>query len=206
MTTDTRERMIRTTGRLLRQQGYHGTGLNQIVAEAKAPKGSMYFHFPGGKAELGAAAVDAFSDRVIAHLLTLVKEHGSQAAGFGAYLDYMADGFDHYGYNEGCAVATVAAEAAPAEPLLAAATSRALHAWIDSLSKGLEHEGHDPATARRLATAGIALVEGAIVIARGMQSSEPVREIRHVIVDLLAAPGPATARKRRKKAPTTVPA
>jgi TetR/AcrR family transcriptional repressor of lmrAB and yxaGH operons len=198
MTTDTRTRMIRATGRLLRQQGYHGTGLNQIVAEADAPKGSMYFHFPGGKAQLAGEAIDAFAARVSRRLDDLVRERGSEAAAVAAYLDRMADGFEEFGYNEGCAVATVAAEAGPSEPRLAEATSRALHAWIDALAAGLESEGHDPATARRLSTAGIALIEGAIVLARGTQSADPVREIRDVVRDLLAPP-----KRRRTRARTT---
>src|SRR5262245_14300452 len=185
---DTRERMIRTTGRLLRQRGYHGTGLNQIVAEADAPKGSMYFHFPGGKAQLAAAAVDHYSERVLRVLHDLVVEHGAEAAGMTAYLDRMAEGFDRVGYEEGCTVATVAAEAAPSEPRLAEATARALRGWTDALAKGLEHEGHDGAEAHRLATAAIALIEGAVVMARGTQSSEPVRQIRDVVGTLLAAP------------------
>ena len=64
MASDTRDRLIRTTSRLLRKQGYAATGLNQVMAEAEAPKGSMYFHFPGGKEELAAAALDRFSGRV----------------------------------------------------------------------------------------------------------------------------------------------
>jgi TetR/AcrR family transcriptional repressor of lmrAB and yxaGH operons len=180
--------MVRTTGRLLRQQGYHGTGLNQIVAEAEAPKGSMYFHFPGGKAQLAAAAIDHFSERVMRLLHDLVVEHGSQAAGMAAYLDRMAEGFDRVGFAEGCTVATVAAEAAPQEPRLAEATGRALRGWIDALAQGLELEGHEPLEAHRLATAGIALIEGAIVMARGTQSSEPVRQVRDVIAALLAKP------------------
>lgn len=203
MTSDTRERMIRTTGRLLRQQGYHGTGLNQIVAEADAPKGSMYFHFPGGKAELAAAAVDAFSDRVMVKLRDLCREHGSQAAGMAAYLDQMADGFDRAGFAEGCTVATVAAEAAPSEPRLADATRRALQDWVASLAHGLESEGHSPTDAHRLASAGIALIEGAIVLARGTQSSEPVRQVRAVMVDLLARPAESARARRPRKASTT---
>src|SRR6185312_16348333 len=49
----TRDRILFATAELFRRQGYNGTGLKQVVAEADAPFGSLYHHFPGGKAELG---------------------------------------------------------------------------------------------------------------------------------------------------------
>src|SRR5947207_14909068 len=52
MATDTRTRMIEATALLIRQRGYHGTSLNDILSASGAPRGSLYFHFPGGKDQL----------------------------------------------------------------------------------------------------------------------------------------------------------
>ena len=52
MANDTRIRMIEATALLLRQRGYHGTSLNDILNASGAPRGSLYFHFPGGKDQL----------------------------------------------------------------------------------------------------------------------------------------------------------
>ncbi|RVA74430.1 TetR/AcrR family transcriptional regulator, partial [Mesorhizobium sp. M7A.F.Ca.US.006.04.2.1] len=52
MANDTRTRILETTGLLLRQHGYHGTSLNDILSASGAPRGSLYFHFPGGKDQL----------------------------------------------------------------------------------------------------------------------------------------------------------
>ena len=52
-----RDNLIYTAARLFRQQGYAATGINDILREAGAPKGSFYHYFPGGKEELGAAAI-----------------------------------------------------------------------------------------------------------------------------------------------------
>ncbi len=188
MATEARERMIRTTGRLLRQQGYHGTGLNQIVAEAGAPKGSMYFYFPGGKAELAAAAVDRYAGKVTELLLALLAEHGTAAGAVAAYLDRMATGFDERGFADGCTVASAAAEVAPNEPVIGSATKRALVAWTEALAARLVAEGHPGSEAHRLATAAITLIEGAIVMAKGTQSTDPVREVRDTVVALLTPP------------------
>lgn len=52
--TSDRDNILRTASRLFRKQGYHATGLNQITAESGAPRGSLYYYFPGGKEELAA--------------------------------------------------------------------------------------------------------------------------------------------------------
>src|SRR5579862_4730019 len=54
-----REAFVRTTAELLQRQGYAASGLNEIVARSGAPRGSLYFHFPGGKEELAVAAIDS---------------------------------------------------------------------------------------------------------------------------------------------------
>src|SRR5436189_4406257 len=52
MPTPTKDRILDVTAELFRRYGYAGTGLKQIVAEAEAPFGSLYHHFPGGKQQL----------------------------------------------------------------------------------------------------------------------------------------------------------
>src|SRR5947207_15908777 len=52
MATPTRERIVQSSAELFRRQGYTGTGVKQIVAEASAPFGSLYHYFPGGKDQL----------------------------------------------------------------------------------------------------------------------------------------------------------
>lgn len=40
-----RERIVQTAARLFYAQGYHATGINQIIAEAQVAKASFYAHF-----------------------------------------------------------------------------------------------------------------------------------------------------------------
>lgn len=185
MASDTRERLIRTTSRLLRKQGYAATGLNQVMIEAEAPKGSMYFHFPGGKEELAAAALDRFAARIGARLAEIVDEADTVAGAVTRFFDEYIAHLERTEYRETCAVATVALEAAADHETLAAATGRALRGWTDALAKPLEAEGRSPAESARLATLVIAAIEGGLVMGKGERSTEPLAAARDVLRDVL---------------------
>ena len=186
MASDTRDRLIRTTSRLLRKQGYGATGLNQVMAEAQAPKGSMYFHFPGGKEELAAAAVDYFAERATQRLESGLAAADTVGEAVAAFFDDYIEHLGRTDFSEGCAVATVALDAASAHETLAAATGRALRGWIDRFAEALEAEGRSPTEAHRLATLIIAAIEGTIVIGKGERSTEPLVAVQAVLRDLLA--------------------
>ena len=61
----TRDRLVIAATRLFRQRGYDGTGLAEILTEAGVPKGSLYHHFPDGKADLACAAADWTASEII---------------------------------------------------------------------------------------------------------------------------------------------
>ena len=63
--TPTRDRLVQAATRLFRQRGYDGTGLTEILTEAGVPKGSLYHHFPDGKADLACAAADWTASEII---------------------------------------------------------------------------------------------------------------------------------------------
>jgi TetR/AcrR family transcriptional repressor of lmrAB and yxaGH operons len=193
--SDTRERLVRTTGRLLRKQGYGATGLNQVMSEAQAPKGSMYFHFPGGKEELAAAAIDDFAARVMRRLEDGLAAADTVGEAVAAFFDDYIEHFEKTDFAEGCAVATVALDAAAAHEVLASATGRALRSWTDRFAAALEAEGHGPAQAHGLATLIIATIEGTIVMGKGERSTEPLVAVQAVLRQLLARPAlvPAAA-------------
>lgn len=188
MASDTRDRLVRATSRLLRNQGYGATGLNQVMTEADAPKGSMYFHFPGGKVELAAAAVDRFAERQSVLMRRFLDEHDTVSDAVSAIFDAYVDAMVRTGYTQGCAVATVALDAAAAHDELADATGRAFADWITVLAEALEAEGRDAAEAHRLATFVIACIEGVVVMAKGTRTTEAITTTREMLRDIVAAP------------------
>lgn len=73
--SNSREQILLTTCDLLENQGFHGTGLNEIVKESGAPKGSLYYYFPDGKEEIVAETVrfagQRTAERICSHLATI---------------------------------------------------------------------------------------------------------------------------------------
>jgi AcrR family transcriptional regulator len=168
----TKERIVGTTGELFRRQGYTGTGLKQIVAEAGAPFGSIYHFFPGGKQQL-AAEVIRTSGRAYQQLVEAILDQAPDAitaveTGFAAAAETLVA----TDYADACPIATVALEVASTDETLRAATDEVFAAWVDSGAARFERWGFGPADARRLAIVLITSLEGAFVLCRAARSTE----------------------------------
>src|SRR6266545_1604570 len=106
--TDTRQRVLHTAVELFRTQGYHGTGLNQVLAEGGAPKGSLYFHFPGGKEQLAVEAVALGGTELCAMIAATLAAARNPVAGLDAIVDAIATDLAESDFRRGCPIATVA--------------------------------------------------------------------------------------------------
>ena len=74
---DVRTKMVKGAAGLLATKGVEGTSFAEVLAATDAPRGSIYHHFPGGKAELVHAALDLVSTRALA---VMESRRGSSAA------------------------------------------------------------------------------------------------------------------------------
>ncbi|WP_428682091.1 TetR/AcrR family transcriptional regulator [Reyranella sp.] len=165
--TDARASAIATAERLFRIQGYTATGLIQILKESGAPKGSFYFHFPRGKAQLAEEAID----RYVANRMAVLRDISSATAGdavkfvrhiFSTFAAEMVASDFQYG----CLMQNLANELPALEAEL---TKRVARGFVDSTEIAAEHFrgcGFAPARASASAAALVAAVEGARTIAR----------------------------------------
>jgi TetR/AcrR family transcriptional repressor of lmrAB and yxaGH operons len=172
---DTRARLIAAAARLFQEQGYAATGLNEILARAGAPKGSLYHHFPGGKAQLGAAAMRGAGSLLRDTLRNRRASAGDAAGAVEAFAGDLAGWLESSGFTRGCPVATVALEQTPGTGDLAEAAAGALSRTADCLAEMIEADGAAAPRARALAVTALAALEGAMILARTQQSGEPVR-------------------------------
>jgi AcrR family transcriptional regulator len=179
---DTRERIIDASAELLRRQGYAATGVKQIVAAAKAPFGSIYHHFPGGKEELGAAAIRR-SGALYELLIPAVFDPAPDlVSAVRLFFEGAAAHLEDSEYEDACPIATVALEVSSTSDTMREACADVFESWIAAGLPRFVAEGLDEATSRELVIGMIAALEGAFVLARASHSTEAL----HVAGELTA--------------------
>ncbi len=174
MVVDTRERIVQSSAELFRRQGYTGTGMKQIVAEASAPFGSVYHFFPGGKEQLGAEVIRS-SGQVYLELFGAVALQAPDVlTGVGAFFAGAAETLRETDYADACPIATVALEVASTNEPLRQATAQVFESWLAAATEYLVAAGIARDTARELAFSMLSLLEGAFIFCRAMRSTEPL--------------------------------
>lgn len=159
--------MIATAERLFRVQGYTATGLIQILKESGAPKGSFYFHFPRGKAQLAEEAIDQY----VAKRISVLRDISSNTTGdalkfvrqiFSTFAaDMVASDFQY-----GCLMQNLANELPALDAELTQRVARGFVGSTEIVAAHFRGCGFAPARAAATASALVAAVEGARTIAR----------------------------------------
>src|ERR1700730_2751743 len=100
--SDSKGKTLAAAAKLFRQQGYHGTALHDILAAGGSPRGSLYFHFPKGKEEIGEGALALAGEAV----LQATGEAAETSANAEIFLPRVARGMpsdlEKSSYKEGC--------------------------------------------------------------------------------------------------------
>jgi AcrR family transcriptional regulator len=165
---------VESSAELFRRQGFTGTGVKQIVAAARAPFGSIYHHFPGGKEQLGEEVI-RFSGAIYGQLIDLFFEPGADPVeATRAFFAGAAQTLVETDYADACPIATVALEVSSTSEPMRLACAEVFESWIGATAARLADGGVAQEQARMLAISMLASLEGAFVLARALRSTEPV--------------------------------
>jgi AcrR family transcriptional regulator len=168
----TRQRIVDTSAELLRRQGYTATGIKQIVAEAEAPFGSVYHHFPGGKEQLGAEAIRV-SGALYEQLLPAVFDPAPDLpSGVRAFFTGAAEHVRETAYADACPIATVALEVSSSSEPMREACAEVFERWISAGSERFAAAGLTRHRARELALGMFSALEGAFILVRATRNTE----------------------------------
>ena len=200
--TDTRSRMIHAAAELFRQRGYHATTFSDVVRESGAPRGSTYFHFPGGKQELAREAIARAGDE-IEELVAQAARHADDPGSLvRALAQLLASRLERSGYQSGCAIATTVLELAPRDEEFSADFASVFARWRAALVTRFEPLGIAPDRAAVLADLTISAFEGALVLSRAARSIEPFNTTVEALISAIdhnAASQPAAPKSRTRR-------
>lgn len=184
---DTRAELVQTMARLLRDQGYTATGRAQLLAESGVSNGSLYHHFPGGMEELAAAALEASGQAVAAAFRQALDEAPNAALGVIRFLD-IAEGPVAGEPCPGCPIAPTALESPIISPRLRAVAARCFDQWEGLIAARLRADEWPEDSVDATASAALALIEGALLLARVSGQGSHLAHAKRAAVSLLAAP------------------
>lgn len=178
MTSDSRDRMVRSAIELLSERGYSGTSFGDVIERSGAPRGSIYHHFPGGKQQLVTEAIRLYAEGIRQRLAAATRD-GSSADTVRLFVDVVRRSLRASDFRLGCAVAGVALDLTPSDNELIGLTAEAFRGWRSTLETVFRRDGATEAQARRLATLVVASVEGALILARVERDLTPVTDVGH---------------------------
>ena len=181
----TRERLVQAMSRALQRRGYHGVGLTELLAEADAPKGVMYHHFPGGKEALAVAAIEATAAHINASLQRLVAEHAQPVPTLAGWLALADQQLQRSKYERGCPLATVALETTADDGPVRAALAQAFAQIRQGLASLLASAGIEAGRASSLAALVLATYEGALMQARVAGNGQAIADAAGILMSLL---------------------
>ena len=170
----TRDRLILSAAQLFRQRGYHATGLAEILTAAAVPKGSLYHHFPAGKADLARAAADWTADVLIRIIDDAFTPAGTWQGGVTTYCHKMAKFFDLTDTPQSCPISALMFDGPETDTFrdhVAAVFARIIAVFAAHAAR---LEQRDPQTS---AETLMILVEGSWTLARARRQSDVLRQL-----------------------------
>ena len=197
--SETRDRLVESAAELFSRQGFGATGIKAVLAAAAAPYGSLYHFFPGGKQELGAAALTHGGERYKDLLESVYPPGADVVEATAASFVQAAELLEGTDYSYACPIATIALEVANTDELMRTAAADAFESWLEVLEERFTTAGMTTERARDVAVEIFCLIEGAVLLSRTTRSSVPLHTAGRAATNAVAAGLAASHNDRRER-------
>lgn len=181
---NTREKILTTASRLFQFQGYHATGLNQILKESGTPKGSLYYYFPKGKEELALESIklaSEFMQRKVKDNLEKFSDTVEAIEDIFKNLARIIDGEDH----QNISIGLISLETYKSNECLRKACKDVYEAIENIYIKKLIQGGFHKDKAKEVAILILVMTEGAINISLTKKDTSSLLVVANQISILL---------------------
>ncbi len=172
----------------LQRRGFHGIGLNELLAAAEAPKGVLYHHFPGGKTALAVAAIEASVERIGAYLDALIARGDPPMIVLQTWLDSAQRRLEKTRFESGCPLAAVALESTPDDAEIRAALAAGFAEFRHRIAALLSAHGETAQRAEAIAALIVSAYEGGLMQSRVAENAAPMAQVGLALRLLLDTP------------------
>ena len=176
-----RENLLNQGVGLLMQQGYHGTGLKEILDAVQIPKGSFYNYF-GSKENFAAETIEHYIVPYIAQLQSyLAQSEGNALGGLERYLQESIIELERTEFKGGCLLGNLMGELGETSDVCRIALKTSLNRYRDVWEVGLSRAQSEGAiradkSARELADLWVNAWQGALLRMKVEQSVAPLKQ------------------------------
>ncbi len=182
-----KENIVRAAIGLLRRSGLTGAGVNNVIEESGAPKGSLYHHFPKGKADMVEAALQAFGEKTRDNLARALTGQAPSADKLLSLFQGIGARLAASDYSQGCAVGAVVLNLGKEDAPFAATCAAIFRDWEEAIGAALADQAPGP---ERDAFAQFVIIalEGALILSRARQDLRPLANAAAMLGRLTPAP------------------
>ncbi|WP_280358914.1 TetR/AcrR family transcriptional regulator [Nocardia otitidiscaviarum] len=170
-----REQMLTSAVLLFRERGVDGTALADVVEHAGAPRGSIYHHFPGGKAQVAEEATRR-AGAAMGAMIGASLAQGDPVATLRMVVAVFREQLRATDFRAGCPVAAAALEGGE-YPRAREVAGEAFTAWEQTISAALWQRGLALERARSVAAMALSSIEGALLLAKATRGTEPLDRV-----------------------------
>lgn len=185
MKTEARAKIVETASRLFQLKGYPATGLNEILRESGAPKGSLYYYFPGGKEELALAAIDLAGTTMQEKVSAGLRTDPNAARAVSRVIEDMIAALKENGRLQNMSLSLLALETCETQCVLRDACAHFFEKMASLYAGKLSEDGYSEQRADELGVVLQAMIEGAITLSVTSRNTAALEAVLRQIPSLL---------------------
>lgn len=175
--TNAKEKFIETAYKLFEVKGYNATGLNEILKESGAPKGSLYYHFPNGKEQLALESIKLAGERITSNLKRTLDRVENPIEGIIFNINELAEIIDENKKTHDMSVSLIALETYDSSEVLREACEKVFEAIENLHAEKLIQFGFKEDKAKGIAETISVMTEGAIMLSLTRRNGETLRRL-----------------------------
>ncbi len=180
--------MVASAASLIGSRGVKATSFTEVLKDSRAPRGSIYHHFPQGKRQLVRDALHRTTEQILTYQRTCTAD---TAAGIlEHFVDLFRQSLASSQCRAGCPVAGVVIDTYTDRGALRETARESFRSWIALLTDQLVAVGFTRADARSLSVTTLASVEGGLILCRAEGTVAPLDQIARQLQTLASSPKP----------------